>query len=122
MKGYVHTLEAVITATIILIVLFNITTPYMYSGPKVREIGYNCLKSLDISGSLKYYAVNGLEDELTGDLKKCLPPLLKFNVKICDDPECTTAIQNTTVVSANYIISGYEKYNPKVIELWMWSE
>ena len=88
----------------------------------MREIGYDCLKSVDNSGSLRYYAYNDLEEDLKSEISGCIPPILKYDIEICSGPDCVLDTPDVTVTSVGYIVSGYESYSPRVIELWMWSE
>ena len=122
MKGFVKTLEAGIATIFILTFVLIFFAPQPQPEPQILINGYNCLKYLDYTGALGYYAANNLESSLDTDLKKCLPPTMSYEARICKTPSCTTQLpEGKTVFLSSYIILGENSATPFLINLWVWS-
>lgn len=122
MKATIYTLEAVLSAVII---LAGISLIYPFREQReiqITETSYSCLKNLDQKGLLKYYVSNNMEDELNNNLKSCLPAITNFTFEICTTPTCSSnSLPNDrTIHSSAYLVAGYNEFNPKLINLWVW--
>jgi len=106
-----QTLEATLGAMIVLIAIVVMFSPITIK-EDFSQIGYNCLKNLDNKGSLDYYVLNGMTEELRNDLESCVP--IEFDIKICKTTDCTTVLPDKDVYVTSYLI------NTNLINLWMW--
>jgi len=122
MKATIHILEAVLGSIIILLGITFIYPVQEQREIQVSETAYNCFMNLDQKGLLKYYASNNMIGELNNDFKNCLPPITNFTFEICSTTTCSSNSipLDRPVYATSYLISGYEDYNPKLINLWVW--
>lgn len=121
-KGFIKTMEAGIAIVLILAsVVFLFTQKEEYE-PQLSSVGYNCLKNLDNSGILRYYAENKMESSLISDLRDCIPPLFNYNVKICITSSCISQLpSDKDIFLSSYLIAGDDSIEPTLINLWVWS-
>jgi hypothetical protein len=84
--------------------------------------GYQCLKYLDDAGLLRRYAYAGLTTDLNNSLYACLPKTADFVFKVCSSMPCAEPLPQGDIVLSSYIMSGEISYDPKVINLWLWSK
>ncbi len=120
-KGFEKTLEAAIAIVLILVSMVFIFAGEEIREPQISATGYECLKNLEDQGLLRYYAVNNLEDSLNTSLKTCIPPLLNYTAKICATSQCSAVLPvNRTIFLSSYLIAGYDSFNPKLVNLWVW--
>lgn len=121
MRGFWHTLDAVIAALIITS-FFAVAahTVVVTPGPEnLNERAYDLLQGLDEQGILRDYVVNldtaGLDSEVM---------LFAYNhsVEICDySGACTgTAPEAKNVWVGSYLIAGKDSYNPHLVRLYIW--
>ncbi|OGI11726.1 hypothetical protein A3K64_00335 [Candidatus Micrarchaeota archaeon RBG_16_36_9] len=122
MKGFIKTVEAGIAIVLMLVsivFLFVQNKPYE---PQIADLGYNCLKNMDDDGTLRYYAENNLESNIISDLRYCIPPLFDYKVKVCTTSHCISELQtDKTIFLSSYIIAGSDSFNPRLVNLWIWS-
>ncbi len=123
MKGYIKTLEAGIAIVLILVSIIFLFPERTKKDPQISDTGYNCLKYLEQTGALRYYAVNNLESNLNSYLRACLPPILNYTTKICSAMPCNIQVpENRTIFLSSYMIAGNDTFfNPILINLWFWS-
>ena len=117
----IKTLEALIAGMILLASVVILFPPSVIAQSQVPSISYNCLKDLDNKGLLRYYAENFQASELEDSLKSCLPSTLDYKVKICDSSDCNPdSLPNKEVVLSSYVISGDQKSENRLINMWLW--
>lgn len=116
------TLEAALAVVLILSSIAFLAPNNSSRQADISEKSYECLSNLDASGKLRYYATNGMEEELKDNIRSCIPYNYKYDIKACQTVSCGAEIpEGISVYTANYIISGYDTYNPFLIRIWLWS-
>jgi len=122
MKATIHTIEAVLGVLIVLLGMTLIYPVREREEIQLTSIGRNCLKSLDQEGILKYYVSNDMSSSLNNSLRGCLPQITDFTFKVCDSVNCNADFipENKAIFVSSYIVSGYEGYEAKLVNLWLW--
>ncbi|MBN2202624.1 MAG: hypothetical protein JW700_00335 [Candidatus Aenigmarchaeota archaeon] len=120
MKATMYTVEAVMGTLILLIGVISIFPIEQSSEFVFSDHGYNCLKQLDASGDLRYYAYNSMNSELNTSLYECLPKTSNYTFKVCSSSPCTENLPDGNIVLSSYVMRGYLTYEPRIINLWVW--
>jgi hypothetical protein len=122
MKGVLHTLEAVIAVMIILLGIGFIYPLRDKPELSIAVVGYKCLSSLDQEGLLKYYISNDMTSNLNNSLRDCITPAIDFNLKICDSAVCNpdSIPDDKEIFISSYLVSGYEIYDSRLVNVWLW--
>lgn len=119
-KGIVYTLEAAIGTVIVLLGIITIF-PIQSSRAGLSDVGYNCLSFLGQNGSLRQYAESGMLDQINISLSTCIPSVMDFTFMVCSTADCIGSLPSgKTIYASSYVIAGYDTYNKKLINLWMW--
>lgn len=119
MKGVMYTLEAVIAAIIILMGVVSIL-PIQESRTSLSNVGYSCIKYLDVKGSLRTYVASNLSSDLNNSLRNCLPSTLGFNLKVCSSADCTAALpSDKEIYASSYMVAGADN---RLLNVWMWTK
>ncbi len=122
MKATLSTIEAVL-GVIVIFVGMTFIYPIRETGDVgLTTISYKCLESLDQEGLLRYYIANSLTTDLNNSVKSCLPGITRFEFSICDSVDCNpnSIPSDKEIFVSSYLISGYETYDSKMINLWVW--
>jgi len=111
-KGVIQTLEAAIAITIILSSIIYVQMN------NVNNRDY----SIQLNNCMEYLYKNGTfylsESEISEQLANCLPPILDFTIKKCNDISCITTLpDDKSVFSSSYIISPNQ-----IISVWVWEK
>ncbi|MFH0928736.1 MAG: hypothetical protein V1818_00060 [Candidatus Aenigmatarchaeota archaeon] len=122
MKATMYTIEAVIGTLILLIGVISIFPLEQEGEFQFSYHGYDCLKYLDDAGVLRRYAYNGMNAELNSSLYNCLPRTAGYAFKICSSSPCIETLPEKDVVLSSYLVSGETTYDPRIINLWVWSK
>ncbi len=126
MRGFVHSIEVLIAASILLIGIAMIFKPYVSINiDQMKTQGYQTLKYLDDSGFLRDSVKIGNTLELDKKIKETIS--YNFMVDICKI-DCKTPIlleKNTVVIE--YYISGYGDdsglvFDPHKVKLYIWDK
>ena len=121
MKATIHTVEAVIGTLILLVGVMSIYPMEGSSDFYFSDEGYNCLRYLDESGSLRNYVYNDMTAEMNTSLYNCLPKITGYTFRICSATPCATSLPaNKSVFLSSYLVSGENSYSPRIINLWLW--
>jgi len=130
-KGYIRTVEALISIIIILVVIFFLTPERQEEKaevPPIVESAQNfILNELTLNESARICIVTNplCENSITFThiIESNIPPSYNYTVKICDTTNCVvpTPIDKDIYVSDIIIASTIEKQDPKIVRLWMWS-
>lgn len=130
MKGYIHVLEAMIAALLILsaaVVLYQgRQAAPSFDVSTMKETGYNCLKNLDSKGMLRFYLLANDSQSARNELRSCLPNTVNYTTAFCagDDLACSnyTLHGNKTTALADYLVAGEgSTFQPSFINLYIWS-
>jgi hypothetical protein len=117
----IKTLEALISAIILLATIVILFSPLVFSQPQIPSISYNCIRDLDNKGFLRQYAENYQLDDLKNKLKDCMPSNLDYSAKICNTPACNPdSLPNKEVYVTSYILAGDQNSENRLINLWVW--
>lgn len=123
-KGFWHLVEAIISASIVILFLTAIVSrqALVPPGPNVLiQQGFEELRDLDKKGVLREYVVNRNNTGLDAEVQ-----LLFFNhsTQICDtDSSCAgTAPTASNVWVATYLVAGKYNYTPYEVILYMWQD
>jgi hypothetical protein len=121
MRGFWHTVEAVIAITIIITFVTTITggTTRIQTSEDIEIKAYKILKNLDEKGLLRSYAIN---DDYSGLNSQVELYMYNHSVEICRSVnQCVGEKPDTSDVwVGNYIISGDEEYAPRIIKLYLY--
>lgn len=123
-KGFVKTLEAGIAIALILVSMIFLFNEQTKTEAQLSDTAYSCLLYSDYNGSLRDYASRNMESELVSNLRSCLPPLLNYTARICTTSYCSSSDlpENKTIFLSSYMLAGENSFEPKLINLWVWSE
>ena len=126
MKATIHTIEAIIGTLILLVGVINLYPIEEMEDFYFSDEGYNCLEYMDKEGMLRYYVYNNMVDELNNSLRACLPGIAEYTFQICSSLPCTTTLPpDKSTFLSSYLLAGENRgaanYDPRTINLWMWS-
>lgn len=122
MKATLSTIEAVLGVIVIFVGMTFIYPIRETSDVGLTTVSYKCLESLDQEGLLRYYIANSLTTDLNNSIKSCLPGITRFEFSVCDSVDCNpnSIPSDKEIFVSSYLISGYETYDSKMINLWVW--
>ncbi|MBI4019086.1 MAG: hypothetical protein HY364_02435 [Candidatus Aenigmarchaeota archaeon] len=127
MKGYIYTLEVLMTISII-----AVTAVFLFgSNPEKPQLGaslmkersFSALKYMDNAGILKVQVANGTESAIEGEIAAILPVNYLFDAEICTY-ECNTANvpDNRSVIAVSYYVSVYrDDFLGRKVKMWTWT-
>ena len=123
MKGFWRTIESVIAVIMIMSFLLLVGRSYFSSTAETNLsfVGYETLKELDIRGELRPYAIAGNSDAINSKISM---RGFAHSISICRyGGTCIGQYPEAEdVIVSNYIISGYESYDPLVVRLYTWRQ
>jgi len=131
MKGFLFTLEAVISILMILFIIVflfqNPPTSPEYQILNYKYKAYHGVEVLDKRGDLRNDVVNNNATNIKTNLDVFIPDFLTYEVVIYNETTNVTEIptsitsQNDTVISVSYLISGdINEYKPRDIRVYLW--
>ena len=119
MRGFWHTLDAVIACMLMMGFIVAIGRVGMVPPEDLGTKAYVVLKGLDDQGILRNYTVNLDTDGLDTEVG-----IYSYNhsVRICDHSgSCTGTIPEAlNVYTGDYIIAGKDTYQPHTVRLYIW--
>ncbi|MFH1630880.1 MAG: hypothetical protein ABIA21_01495 [Candidatus Aenigmatarchaeota archaeon] len=121
-KGLLHTLEAIIAVSIILLALAFLLRGASYgsSDDGLYDEGFRALEYLDDYGSLRLHVIDNDVLSIKNDLKLVL--YRDFDVLICGDCSMQNIASGRSVTAVEYYVSGdRDVYSPKKVVLYIWS-
>lgn len=121
MKGFWRTMESVLSVMLLMGFLLFLGGSYLTRAGEtdMSPVGYGVLKELDTSGNLRSYAASGDYSSINSKIDI---PGYNHSVEICDySGDCVGEYPEwESVIASNYLISGYNDYEPFMIKLYMW--
>lgn len=122
MKGTIDIIEAIIGAIIVLVGITMLYPVGETTEAQLTDVGYDCLRNLDQAEVLKYYVANDMTSSLNSSLRGCLPGIIEFSFKACDSVNCNPDYipTNREVFVSGYLVSGYESYDARLVNVWLW--
>jgi len=126
MKGYLYTLEVLISFSVLVVTLVSLfrtssQTPETELGI-IKNAGFDALQYLNDKGDLKKFIAQRDELALENSLKSILTDF-EFETEICRT-NCSdmNVPKNETVIVVDYYSSGYLNYDNEKVRLWMWKK
>lgn len=124
MKGYIRTLEVLLSLSlIVLTMVFIFRFPPLATTDEMNTIkyrAYNSLEYLDEKGYLRKIVLNVDRNALDKNLTVLLSGL-DFDADICIDSCFTPILPSKQVATVEYYISGYKDfYNKAKVKVWVW--
>lgn len=122
MKGFWRTMESVFAVILLMGFLLTIGSPY-FTGPAdidLSSVGYEKLKDLDSRDELRVYVASKDYGTLNSKIEI---PGYNHSIGICDyGGDCVGEYPDSeNVIVSTYVISGYGKYEPYEVRLYIWS-
>lgn len=122
MKGYLYTLEVVISIALLMIAItfvYKTEAQISFEHHLLKEYGINALQFLDANHTLRKFVYENNETYIETLLRNYIPKAI--NYEFSNNCDMINVPENKTVVTVSYYLAGYMNvYKPKKICLYLW--
>ncbi len=123
MRGFWYMAESII-ASIILISFLIVLSHQSMSITYIEDMSIRGHKILQDASQVESFRFRVYSEDFTGLLNSIEVPGYYYNISICDYSDLCNGYEpsnnNSTVWASYYIFAGNEKYEPKVLRLYIW--